>query len=316
MVLGHIRIPTELWNIIYSFHMPLFFFISGYLEKDRKLKNTVVNGVQTLIIPYVLLYVLNYLSGKLLRQLIFGDITFNNALIKPFWGMLLGVGYDTDTSIMVVGPLWFLIALFFVKIFNSILQSISNGKTFYYVLGNVCVIGIVLFLKQLNIDLLLSIDSALLALPFFAIGHVFKKQNIIKVVESGNKRQFGLTCLGVVIGFTLLVTIVPFNGRVDVNGCNYGNNIVLFYVIGMVGILATVLLSMLYTNSSKIITIISSGTILILAFSGKITNLILGNDVLINPVVGIIVTTITVLLFIPVIVLVKKYFPILMGGRK
>ncbi|GHT03818.1 hypothetical protein AGMMS49525_09500 [Bacteroidia bacterium] len=230
--------------------------------------------------------------------------------------MVFGVGYDTDMSTIVTASLWFLIALFFVKIFNSILQSISNGEMFYYVLGNVCVIGIVLFLKQLNIHLLLSINSALLALPFFAIGTIFKKQNIIKVVESGNKKQFGLACLGVVIGFTLLVTIVPFNGRVGVHTFGYGKNIGLFYVIGMVGIMATVLLSMLYTNSSKIITIISSGTILILAFAGKITVLILGRDgLIINPVVSIIVTTITVLLFIPVTVLVKKYFPILMGGR-
>lgn len=39
MVLGHIEIPSLLKNFIYVFHMPLFFFCSGYLFKDIKSKD-------------------------------------------------------------------------------------------------------------------------------------------------------------------------------------------------------------------------------------------------------------------------------------
>lgn len=59
VVLGHIVSTTyqpDLKGIIYSFHMPLFFMISGYLNKDKR--NAIKANVFALIVPYVLLCVL------------------------------------------------------------------------------------------------------------------------------------------------------------------------------------------------------------------------------------------------------------------
>ena len=39
---------------IFSFHMPLFFMISGYLYKIRNTKDELKHVVRTLIIPYIL----------------------------------------------------------------------------------------------------------------------------------------------------------------------------------------------------------------------------------------------------------------------
>ena len=36
VVIGHMNIPQDLSKIIFSFHMPLFFFISGYLYNEKK----------------------------------------------------------------------------------------------------------------------------------------------------------------------------------------------------------------------------------------------------------------------------------------
>ena len=38
VVLGHANLNMVLTNIIYLFHMPLFIFISGYLDKDQRSK--------------------------------------------------------------------------------------------------------------------------------------------------------------------------------------------------------------------------------------------------------------------------------------
>jgi fucose 4-O-acetylase-like acetyltransferase len=86
VIFGHMKLLVSLINIIYSFHMPLFFFISGYLEKNRNIKENFINSVKNLIVPYVLLYVLDYLwwfPVSLLRHPeLFGKISIDNAIFK------------------------------------------------------------------------------------------------------------------------------------------------------------------------------------------------------------------------------------------
>lgn len=38
VILGHLEIPMLLRSFIYMFHMPLFFFLSGYLRKEKSYK--------------------------------------------------------------------------------------------------------------------------------------------------------------------------------------------------------------------------------------------------------------------------------------
>jgi fucose 4-O-acetylase-like acetyltransferase len=304
--------------------MPLFFFLSGYLEKDRNIKDCFINSLKTLFIPYALLYLIDYLwwfPVSLLRHPeIFGEVSIDNALIKPILGMIFGVGYDTSFSIMVDVPLWFMIGLFFVKFINSVLQSTGKINILFYILFNVIIISIVLTINYFNMDILFSFDSALLAFPFFSIGNILRKRNGLKYLEQIHKKY--LLIIFSFIGYILLIILVPFNGRIDVNGFNYGNNIMLFYFIGMVGIGSTIFLSLLYTNSNKIITVIANGTIIIMAFHGIVSGIIFriiglrGNDVIINPLIGTIVSSINIAIFIFPILIIKKYFPILAGGRE
>jgi len=39
VVLGHNVLPAEMYKYIFSFHVPLFFFISGYLFFPEKFRN-------------------------------------------------------------------------------------------------------------------------------------------------------------------------------------------------------------------------------------------------------------------------------------
>jgi fucose 4-O-acetylase-like acetyltransferase len=303
--------------------MPLFFFISGYLEKNRSIKENFIHSVKTLIIPYVLLYLLDYLRWfpvSLLRHPeLFGKISVDNAIVKPILGMIFGVGYNTDFSIMVEVPLWFMVGLFFVKIIHSILQYLSNNK-FVYIIATFVIVGVSLFLQYMEIDLLFSIDSALLAFPFFLIGNLLKRSNCMKIFEEKNKKYvFSLVSI---VGYIILVVFVPFNERIDINYSNYGENIIFFYLLGMVGISSTVFLSLLYRNDNEIIRIIANGTVIIMAFHGISTAIIFriiglrGEDIIINPFVGILVSMASIFLFIFPINIIRKYFPILIGGKK
>lgn len=56
MVCGHTGIPSLISNWIWSFHMPLFFIISGMLfcpTKYTNIQKFIHRRIQTLIIPYI-----------------------------------------------------------------------------------------------------------------------------------------------------------------------------------------------------------------------------------------------------------------------
>jgi hypothetical protein len=187
-------------------------------------------------------------------------------------------------------------------------------------LFNIIIIGIVLTIHYFNVDILFSFDSALLVFPFFSIGNILRKKNGLKYLEQIHKK-YQLIIFSF-IGYILLIILVPFNGRIDVNAFIYGNNIMIFYLLGIIGIGATIFLSLLYTNNNKIIMVIANGTMIIMAFHGIVAGIIFriiglrGDDIIINPLIGIIVSSINIVIFIFPILIIKKYFPILAGGRE
>jgi fucose 4-O-acetylase-like acetyltransferase len=325
VVFGHIKIPENFTNVVYSFHMPLFFFISGYLEKNRTLKETVKNGLKTTVIPYVILYGLFYLwwfPVSLMRHPeLFGEISFESAIIKPFLGMVFGVGYNTNFSIMIDVPLWFLIGLFFVKILHCLLRMIFKQNNILILLSNFVVIGIVYLIKKLELDLLFSLDSAFLALPYFIIGNVMMRQKMIRQYKIDTIKKFILVLGTAIICFVILILIVPLNGRIDINGCNYGKNILLSYFIGIIGIISTIIFSQIYQKRIKLIEIISTGTIIIMAFHGIVASIMLRviglrGEEIINPFIAGFASIISVIIFIVPTIIVKKYFSIILGGKK
>jgi fucose 4-O-acetylase-like acetyltransferase len=64
VVMGHMQLEENIINIIFSFHMPLFFFLSGFIDKNRNIKQTVGIAIKTLLIPYCLLLQLIIYGGS------------------------------------------------------------------------------------------------------------------------------------------------------------------------------------------------------------------------------------------------------------
>lgn len=57
VILGHVKnVPVEVKLAIYSFHMPLFFVLSGYLWNEKCIEKSFGNFVkkkaQSLLVPY------------------------------------------------------------------------------------------------------------------------------------------------------------------------------------------------------------------------------------------------------------------------
>ena len=99
---GHCKIQgsSPLFQWIYSFHMPLFFFLSGLLFKRKKFRIVIINKTLGLIVPYVLFSVINYflytISGT-------SEISIVGVILYG-WGL---------------NPMWFIPILFVIEMFHT-----------------------------------------------------------------------------------------------------------------------------------------------------------------------------------------------------
>lgn len=205
VILGHsVKFGGAIHNLIFSFHMPLFFVLSGITYKQRDNKTFICRKFRTLIMPYV----------------VFSIIGFVLSVMIPFWRNGLSIKtvikdiYLANPNAANVSSIWFLVALFWVEIIFNFIQK-YNEKIQYIIIG-VCLglgflysnlIHMITFLPEGRLPF--NIDSSLIALTFFAIGVWLKK--IIT-----NKRLFFVNCILFIISFVL-------NGRVNLHGLTFHN---------------------------------------------------------------------------------------------
>ena len=116
VVLGHCSINSGLMNIIYSFHLPLFFFLSGYVFDVNKykfdFKSFTILRFRTLLIPYFkyCIYIILFLG--------FINIIKGTELSYDFFDIIkaLVVGIRFGKCGI---SLWFIISLFTCLLYTS-----------------------------------------------------------------------------------------------------------------------------------------------------------------------------------------------------
>lgn len=140
MVIGHSECPTFLHDFIYLFHMPFFFFISGWFCKQSTtlwgkegLSVKILKRIKRLYIPFVLyclaFFCLSAISNTLTGIDYFGvgNITFSKVL-KVFINM------EAPTDLL--GATWFIRSLFFAAVIIDISlyawRNINNGKLWLF----------------------------------------------------------------------------------------------------------------------------------------------------------------------------------------
>lgn len=122
VIFGHMNIGS-VWNkIIFSFHMPIFFLISGYFLKKEENRTFVKKKAKHLLIPYVFTSICLISLSQILNMskvILHKDNIYpaNKLFIEWIKAVILGSGRRTDFlwihSDIAVGAIWFLLALFF-----------------------------------------------------------------------------------------------------------------------------------------------------------------------------------------------------------
>jgi fucose 4-O-acetylase-like acetyltransferase len=166
VVLGHNWIVLhergELFRVIYSFHLPLFFFLSGLFLKDSaSLGNFALSRADALLKPYAAVLVLLGIAEMLAPKLVpVADTT----PLAYFSGVL----YATAPTIAWT-PLWFLPHLFVATVFSTAIlratRMLVNRPTWIFLIA--CVL---LTAGIASIDWFWQIDTA--TLRFMGLDHL------------------------------------------------------------------------------------------------------------------------------------------------
>jgi fucose 4-O-acetylase-like acetyltransferase len=194
VIFGHTFIPGSLWrDVIFSFHMPLFFILAGYTFKLRPLGELAQRSFPQLIIPFLLTFlVCQIILGFSYQSQISADY-----FLKTIGSFVWSSGYLYEPlGIPAVGMIWFLVCLFFSRLgFAFFMQTFESYKTPEWIRGLCFVLlaGLGVSIGSLlNIYLPFSLDLALVAQLFLYVGWVFKKYQLS---ERFGKFYLVLPCL-------------------------------------------------------------------------------------------------------------------------
>ena len=211
--------------VIYFFHMPFFFLISGMLHSYRGGEIQLKKYAKTLLIPMVFFSVF---SGLVIGTFyhfftekdVCGDTliqTLCNHFYSSFVKMFKGKAFLS-------GPCWFLWVLFFCKIITDIIQKNR-------IIGTA--ITLILFCISLKHFRYLFIGNIGMAMPIYLFGFYFKDR-IKDIVYTKTNPAIYILLIAVFVAIIYKLKVV------SMFGVNYGHimfplNLIGFWINGLIG---------------------------------------------------------------------------------
>ncbi len=316
IVLGHTHslkgFPN---NFIYSFHVPLFFFLAGFLLKDKYLE-----------LPF-LLYVKRYFQRLGFPYFVFGFISYlfwlptvsmrsraEEYATFSLFDPILGLIYGSSNKLYINEPLWFFTCLFSTLLIMYFIKRINNLTKELFIVIICAVLGYTIQ-NIINFRLPWNMDIATTAVVFLWTGHIASKLELLNIFNKKTNLLFSLLVLA--IASTI---IVKNNGYVTLDRM-YFNNIFLYFVGAFSGIGIILAISKLLPKNT-ISYWLSLNTIIIFPLHKITFNIFEGIGVIVfkldlgfksDLLFAAFFTTGALLVCIPASLIIHKYFPWIIG---
>lgn len=258
IVMGHIPITNRfIHDWIFSFHVALFFFISGYLHK---VVPTDMSFIRKNLYSLILVTVPYFIIGRIfvgIQNFVFYQDKFNinDVILQPF------VSYITGSSSM--GVMWFVVALFWMRIaFNTVAQCFKQKGFVWILLLLFTVLSVGVYYSGFRFNYY-QLSAVMLAMPIYCLGYLVKQNNLPEWYLNRLSCATKLFISFIFLLFTILFTEIF--SPINLNALEVGTNIFTYYLQTIVGVAFIFTLSVLLP-SHKIIVNISNGTMVILGF--------------------------------------------------
>ena len=211
VVLGHIASPIS--DFIYSWHMPLFFMISGFFIKtEANIKDLIIKDWKRLMIPYF----------------IFSALALAITSLK-IWGLqreplnylyeLNAIAYWMDYKHLIntyAFVLWFLPSLFFAKIFYYTIKKYVSSLLLQASLF------VFLFMISFQVELPFALSNALNSVLWIFIGSV-----LFGILNRENKVHFSQYSQAITLLFPAVVIAIIYAywgvPKLDMSSLKYAN---------------------------------------------------------------------------------------------
>lgn len=243
VIWGHIMYAGLSARVVYAFHIPLFFFLSGMVfSKDRYdgVITFLKRRVSSLLIPYAIFSVLTWAFWVFFLRISHQPM---DECWKPLLETLLARG--SEGYLVHNVPLWFVPCLFVVELLYFFMRNCSVAVRVALSLL-FALAGCLMVRGEWSYDfttLPWSIDVALMAIPFYALGNVLVERvdglHAVEVLFSSHGKK---TVIVMLVCFFLLCLGADWNGRVSMGHALLGKSVPLFYLDALCGIVAFLLL--------------------------------------------------------------------------
>ncbi len=265
VVLGHLNSAEQpVRNFIYSFHMPLFFLLSGIFFNDKTdFKTTFMKSVKTLLIPYLIFVAIDSLVYIIMHNFQWDSIIF---AVKTRLISMTGVRLRITNL-----PLWFMFALFFTRILYYFIHKSKPLEIITIAVG----IALVAVAKYFWYPPKCMYIVGLPCVVFYSLGYRLKK-HIFNLDTIEFSRRSVILSVAVIISLIITSNI---NDCVNVYSYKYGN-FILFYLNGILGSALTVILSVWLSrvkNISKVLMYLGKNSVVIMICHYYLCRIVLPN---------------------------------------
>lgn len=246
--------------VIYSFHMPLFFVITGLIIGSRRGKGRIRKDFLTYLVPYFVWSIIYLILSVLANY-----ENIRGVVLERLYAMV---------SFRGAAPLWFLCTLFWSKVlFTSIDYVVGKLKTRYYIIY--FLILAILFLLCVFFDYCYKSISVLHSNPFIAypfvafcrlwisiffviFGYLVSKSGMLnKVAYTSSLSKMSLLLCSVL--FLILINL-SFMNKVNMHLYDF-DSIVLFFITAFIGVFAILLLCMILPPNNKMLSYLGKHTL-------------------------------------------------------
>ena len=185
VILGHRQYGgvAKLFGVeIYSFHIPLFFFLSGIvfsIKKNYTFKSFVVKKIKTILLPMVFFSLIQILFNYVYHGLIVGVSKYTlQHMIDKCIGIVCQLRDGKYQS-----TLWFLTCLFVTQLLLYWIIKTLKDKTMPILIALLVCFAIGAVYMSLGLPRLpWEIDCSFVTVFFTGLGYLFKKENILKTM--------------------------------------------------------------------------------------------------------------------------------------
>ena len=220
MVFNHVGWGIYVHTYIQSFHMPLFFIVSGYLWKQRVASDLFKKRLKSLLLPYGVFAVLYFIIAAVFNIAKNGGFQAAEATKA----VLL---FPTDNAHMPISPaLWFLPCMFLTSVIYTALGHLNLVKKAVAIIA-IAITGAI-YSEVSDYMLPFCIEPTAAALFFMLIGELIREKTITKYLSNSY----------FVVGLLILEAVLAFmNKSVDLRSARF-NMVPLFFLNGVMGTLA------------------------------------------------------------------------------